>query len=294
MKTLFKLFSLGTVMIVGTLVLSSCQKEEITPMDNEAISTRGVVSASGLSSSSLIYGLSAENEIVTFVFGPPVTETSSFPITGLKSGEKILAIDTRPGTKQIYGVSNLNLLYTINPVTGAAVAVSPKQFSPSLIGTKVGMDFATANVIRLVTDTDQNYRISAVTGALVAIDRPIYPSTASINAIAYSVGSTSSFTSPLYDLNTTDGLLYQQSDTRGTLMVVGKTGLTITGEGGFDISGRTGLAFLNARGTHNDGNTDKTNDWTVDAYRLYSINLYTGEATQFGIVRPMIGITFQL
>lgn len=297
MKSYLKLLSPGIALLFSLLVMVGCQKEEgALPQNNAAIEERAdVVSASGLKSTTVIYGLSAENEIVTFMFGPPVTETSSFPITGLRDGESIIAIDIRPSTKQVFGVSDMSLLYTINPSTGVATAVSGIPFSPALTGTMVGMDFQTsADVIRIVTDTDQNLRISPTTGAVVAVDRPISPSTASINGIAYAgTGSSSSFSASLYDLNAADGTLYYQADSRGGLMKIGSTGLFITGEGGFDILGGTGLAFLYAHGTHNNGNEDKTNDWTVDAYRLYAINLRTGLATQFGMVRPMIGIAVQ-
>jgi hypothetical protein len=191
-------------------------------------------------------------------------------------------------------VSNLSNLYLIDVTSGFSKLISATPLYPALKGTVAGFDFnPRTDRIRIVTDMGQNMTVSPVTGRVTTIDYPISPSITKINSIAYTTGGTT--TMPfLYDLSMGDGFLYSQSDAKGALRMIGYTGLQIIGEGGFDIAkdNSFAVAFLNAYAPKGI-QSDKSDDITQPAYRLYVVDLRTGAATSFGIVNPMIGIAIQ-
>src|SRR6476469_5909824 len=53
-------------------------------------------------------------------------------ITGLQTGETIVAIDYRPATGQLDGLGSTSRLYVLNPATGAARVVGSGAFTPAL------------------------------------------------------------------------------------------------------------------------------------------------------------------
>ncbi len=100
-------------------------------------------------------------------------------VTGLQSGETLLGIDIRPGgttTGQIYGLSSMGRLYTIDKFTGAATLKSTLSADPAdtsnpftgLSGTNFGIDFnPVVDRLRVVSDTGQNLRINVDSGAVI-------------------------------------------------------------------------------------------------------------------------------
>ncbi|WP_133272709.1 DUF4394 domain-containing protein [Hymenobacter radiodurans] len=78
------------------------------------------------------YALSAGTRLDAYSTKDAATRTSSVAITGLQSGETILAIDFRPATGQLYGVSSASRLYVINQNTGTARAIGSGAFTPAL------------------------------------------------------------------------------------------------------------------------------------------------------------------
>ncbi|QNP53181.1 DUF4394 domain-containing protein [Hymenobacter qilianensis] len=174
------------------------------------------------------------------------TRLSSVNITGLGNGETLLAIDFRPATGQLYGVSSASRLYVINQNTGAARAIGSGAFTPALGGNLVGFDFnPTVDRIRLVTSTGQNLRLNPETGAVAATDGAITGAAgAAINGAAYTNNTTKAATTVLYDLDpATDQLYRQDPPNDGTLVAVGSLNLNISGDGGFDIDAKTGTAL---------------------------------------------------
>jgi len=106
-----------------------------------------------------VYALVDSNTLVRYAARQTFSEEKTVTITGLQSSEKILAIDFRPASGQLYGVSNQSRIYIINQNTGVAVAVSATPFAPAISGTQVGIDFnPTVDRIRLVSNTGQNLR----------------------------------------------------------------------------------------------------------------------------------------
>lgn len=203
----------------------------------------------------------------------------SIAITGLGSGQQIVAIDARPATsgRILYAISNTGQLYAINPRTGVASAVGAPI---ALNGTAFGFDFnPTVDRIRVVSDTGQNLRVNPDTGAVI-VDAPLnitiggQPITVTGNTgAAYSNNVDGATTTTLFVINSETGALQIQAPPNdGTLTTVGGVGGNAAGIiAGFDIS-NTGEARLTVV---QEGVT-----------RLFSVNLQTGEATLIGVFGP--------
>ena len=300
MKPYYGILRLSFVLMLLSIVWTGCMKEEaITPQDDATIESRQVTSASGLTADTRLYTISTSNELVTYRLGPPAEKLNVVQLSGLKeSGERIVALDMHPKTGALYGVSDKGYLYRIDPATGDVSAVNTVSFANYLTGTMFSADFnPETGMLRIVTSDGRNIAINPDTGTVVSVNNSIYPSTAKINGIAYSrsgSGATSS-TMPatnLFDINTMDGKLYTQSEMRGALTPVGSTGLIISGEGGFDMNDSgTGVAILNARMSTTYNGSDKSDDLSEQAYRVYVINSRTGSATSFGRVEPTTAMT---
>lgn len=296
MRLKFNLFSIGASALLGILLATGCTKDEnLSPIDTATLEERGTLI--GTASNFPLIGLTPTNELVMLMSGPPVTETGIVPIVGLRDGEFVIAIDYRIKTKELFGVSDQSLVYKINPITGLATPVSLIPFEPKIEGQMVGFDFSFAeDMIRLVSETGQNLRISPVTGAVVSIDTPLNPGTPSIQSAAYSY-ATKYQKAGLYVLDVTDqALAIVNPANGGTIEKVGSLGFGFSGDGGFEITSKnlgfavqfgksTGIGGISSAG---GGTHDIT---TEDAYRLLSINLTYGVARSHGRVRPMIGLT---
>ena len=194
-------------------------------------------------------------KLAAFAAGRSQSPVATVSISGLQSGETILAIDFRPATGQLYGVSSASRLYVINPLTGAARMIGAAPFTPTLSGTIAGFDFnPTVDRIRLVTNTGQNLRLNPETGAVATTDGQINGAGASISAVAYTNNVAGATTTTLYDIDVTAQKLYKQMPPNdGTLVEVGDLKLKVTGEGGFDIAPKNdkavGLFEVNGKAT---------------------------------------------
>ena len=287
MRLNLKMLSWGAAALTGFLFMSACTNDDtVKPTNDQTIEIRGP-------GNTALIGLSPANELVSIVAGPPALETGRVAITGLRSEELIVAIDTRPKNKQLFGISNQSVLYLIDPVSGIATPVSGQPLSPAINGSLVGFDFSPADdVIRLITDLGQALRISPTTGAVIGVDAFFGGGVNPINSIAFSFATRTSRVT-LYDLDANNGNLYKQSSYNGgSLALVGPTGFFFEGEGGFEItSANAGFTVQYGRSRYPAGfGTTGFDDITQDSYRLLYINLLTGKATSWGKVSPMIGL----
>lgn len=217
----------------------------------------------------VVYGLTENNQLVSFNTNNSATFTSTKPIMGIPSGEKLMSIDFRPATGELYAVSNASKFYIINTSTASTRAVNTTAFSPVISGTVASIDFnPTVDRIRLVTNTGQNLRLHPETGAIAAVDTNI-ATTSSIMGIAYTNSVSGAASTILYDLDATAGKLFKQDPpNNGTLVEVGSLGITFTGQAAFDINPDNTLAVMAATtGTQNV---------------LYTVNLANGKATNIG------------
>ena len=215
--------------ITIAITFSSCKKAENRPVDNPTVAGPDVV----------FYGVTSLGQLSKYNAMAPGTAISSASITGLQSGESILAIDFRPATGELYGMGSTSRLYIINLASGATRMVGTDPFTPALSGTIVGFDFnPTVDRLRVVTSAGQNLRLNPETGAVAATDASINgPAGAAVNAVAYTNSRAGAAATTLFDIDVTTQKLYKQSPpNNGTLVEVGSLGVMATGEGGFDIS----------------------------------------------------------
>ncbi|GAA4336278.1 hypothetical protein GCM10023149_44860 [Mucilaginibacter gynuensis] len=225
-------------------------------------------------------------------------------ITGLQTGEKILSIDFRPATGQLYGLGSTSRIYIINFNTGVARAVNSTPFTPALSGTLANLDFnPVVDRIRVVTNTGQNLRINPETGEVASVDQAI-AATNKIASIAYSDNKAGAVAAILYDIDAaTDKLYRQEPANSGTLVAVGDLGVDAEEGGGFDVGpDGTALAAINIAGKSTlvtiNGNTGKTTKIGSFSTKLADIAIPTdpvsyviGPDNQFVIYNPNTGST---
>jgi hypothetical protein len=93
--------------------------------------------------------------------------TVTTPVVGLQVGETLVGFDVRPAGGGLFAVGSTSRVYTVDPVTGLAVQAG-SLISPALSGTKFGVDFnPVPDRLRIVSDTEQNLRVNATTGATI-------------------------------------------------------------------------------------------------------------------------------
>lgn len=190
-------------------------------------------------------------------------------ITGLATSDRVVDIDYRPATGELYGVSRQNRIYIINTTTGVATPVSTTAFAASaLTGTSTSIDFnPAADLLRIVTNSGQNLRVDPVTGNLVGTDANL--SAQQISGIAYSNNSAGTTTTVLYDINPVSGqLLRQNPPNDGTLVPVGNLQAELGAQASFDISPNNTNALAVGK--------------VADSTKLYTIDLTSGKATLAG------------
>lgn len=268
MKLHFRTFMAGMAVCL-LAVFSSCDNKDDMADMNPAVIKPDLV----------FYGLSNSNSLIKYNANASGSAMANITITGLTAGEKIIAIDFRPATGQLYGLGNSSRLYIINHETGAATAVGAAPFTPAIAGSLVGFDFnPTADRIRLVTSAGQNLRLNPETGTVAATDLNLNPGSPAISAAAYTNNTAGAATTVLYVIDNTAGKLYKQDPpNNGTLTEIGSLGFTAGNDGGFDIS---------------PDNTVALAAFSVGANSvLYQVDLATGKASSLGnLVIPVIGI----
>jgi hypothetical protein len=250
-----KKIRLACLLLMGT-VLVSCDKEEIY----ENLPVYGPTQ--------VFYALTNNNALITYNAKDVRTQTAQVAITGLQATEKLLSIDFRPATGELYGVSSANKVYIINPSTGATRSVSQVAFAPALGGITVSINFnPVVDRLRIVTGSGQNLRLNPETGQVVATDVSL--TNTNITGIAYTNSYAGAESTVLYDLDPASGQLFKQDPpNNGTLVSVGKLGADLGNNVSFDISP--------------DGSNALAVGKVGDSTKLFTINLNTGKATLAG------------
>jgi hypothetical protein len=240
---------------VGATLFSSCNKDVTTSMDNLT-----------LGPDQIVYAINASNELIQFNAKTPAISISKIAISGLVAGEKLMSIDFRPATGELYALSDASKLYIINQTDGKSRVVGTAAFTPALSGTIASIDFnPTVDRVRLVTNAGQNLRLNPETGTVAATDVAINGGiTPVITGIAYTNSKAGAATTTLFDVDQASGKLYTQNPpNNGTLVEVGSLGVTFTGNAAFDIT--PGNIALMAAGTN-----------------FYVVDLATGKAGKVG------------
>ncbi|MGK2863781.1 MAG: DUF4394 domain-containing protein [Chitinophagaceae bacterium] len=225
----------------------------------------------------MVFYLLGEGNILDRYTSDRFEKKGSAAISGLGSGAKILAIDFRPATGQLYGVGSDSRIYVINPLTGVARAIGSGPFTPAINGNSVSFDFnPTVDRIRLVTNSGQNLRLNPETGAVAVVDGSVNGvANAMITSVAYGNNVAGAATTTLYDIDiSTDKLYRQDPPNNGTLVEIGSFKVNLEGDGGFDIA----PADFSGK--------KKSSDNAIAVYQLkgvstlFSINLTSGKASK--------------
>ncbi|MBL8768816.1 MAG: DUF4394 domain-containing protein, partial [Planctomycetes bacterium] len=261
--------------------------------------------AIGLASSSfaaettaLVYGIQDPgNAVVSFRSAAPGRLLDRKVIVGLQPGERIVGLDVRPSTGELYALGSTSRIYLLDPTTGVVTPVGTSPFAPGLGGLAFGFDFnPVPDRIRLTSDVEQNQRLHPDTGVTAAQDTLLSYDAADVNAgkdpgiagSAYTNSFAGTSTTTLFDIDANLDVLVRQgsvgatplSPDGGKLFTIGALGVDTTNLVGFDISPFGGaLAALNPVG--------------MKVSRLYTINLDTGAAVLVGTIgggRPLVGL----
>lgn len=230
-----------------------------------------------------LIALTDTNSLLRFHDATPGTATTT-AVSGLfgAAGETLVGIDFRPADGLLYGVTkdnaNAGRLYTIVPTSGAATlvgllaaAVGDDNPYTALDGTRFAVDFGPmTDRLRVLSDNGQNLRVVPGTAA-VFTDTDVTTAGADLIAGTYTNNFPGTPFTDLYVIDdATDSLYTQQPAASGNLFLVGSLGVTINGDGGFDIglSNNESFAALTAGGITG----------------LYRISLTTGAASSLGAI----------
>lgn len=248
-----------------------------------------------------IYALTIFGELVRFEASSPSAVTSVGPVSGLVPNHRVRAMDFRPSTGELYllssggtGVTNNRAqLYTVDLATAVLTPVGGGLLLTGSSSPRISMDFDPAtDLLRVVTGTRQNYRVSPVTGELVAQDGNVFygpgdpyagqiPETGDLAFTPLSPGGTST----LYHLDAVGAILATMpTPATGRLVTRGTSGLelqnlfTVENTIGMDISMVTGLAYVTTDLVFFDGV-----NYAFDPIdRLFRVDLTTGRFSLVG------------
>ena len=239
----------------------------------------------------------------------PTVPTSIQLLIGLATDERLVGIDLRPATGQIYGVGRNTMtgtlqLYRVDSMTVAAMAMpvgTPFTPPPLLRGqpkpTQFGFDFnPTIDRVRLVADNDMNIVFNPDTGAVAMplATNLFYATGAAPDANPtrdVNVGKNPNVVGIAYDnndLNPATGSQQRGIDTNldvlvtvgnntGVLRTIGRLGVNALSMGGYDVSSTSNaksFAVMSTLGRRLQG--------------LYAIDHVTGRATLVGT--PVMGL----
>jgi hypothetical protein len=249
-------------------------------------------------SSALVYGIQDPgNAVISFRSAIPGRLLSRNVIVGLQPGERVVGLDVRPSTGELYALGSTSRVYLLDPSTGLATPVGGSAFAPGIGGLAFGFDFnPVPDRIRLTSDVEQNQRLHPDTGVTAAQDTLLAYDAADVNAgkdpgiagSAYTNSFAGTSTTTLYDIDANLDVLVRQGSVNasplspdgGKLFTIGALGVDTTNLVGFDISPFGGaLAALNPVG--------------MKVSRLFNVNLETGAAALIGTIgggRPLVGL----
>jgi Ca2+-binding RTX toxin-like protein len=235
------------------------------------------------------YLLGANNALVVVDPGQ-LGQTQTLTIAGLPPGVQLQGIDRRPADNLLYSVGTDNKIYSLDAFSGAATAVSTLN-SPFFedANSGVGFDFnPVPNRLRLVADTDRNFRINVDTG-MVADNDAIAPGIQAdgplryladdsaagqdptIVAVAYTNNVAGATSTVLYGIDSDRNTLIRfDSPNAGTLRTVGSLGFDVAPDASLDIlsdfSGAINVAVLVSNGV------------------TYQVDLATGQSAPLGAI----------
>ena len=228
-----------------------------------------------------VVGLTNDQRLICFNADSPSNTDDLGEISGMSGDTRLVGIDFRPATGELYGIGNSGGIYVLD--TDDASATLRGQLNTALTGTNFGVDFnPTVDRLRIISDTGQNLRVDVSTGAVTTDTTLATTATAmGVTAAAYTNNDSDANTgTTLYNIDTTnDQLVIQAPPNAGSLNAVGKLLVDASSAAGFDIYStlRGGGSSVNAQGFAVLTSGGRA--------RFYRINLFTGRAWMEGPFR---------
>ena len=228
-----------------------------------------------------LIALDADNTLVLFSTEDP-DDADSVEVDGVNG--TLLGIDYRPANGLLYGLTDTNTLYTIDPVTGDATVVSTLNMSFEG-GSISGVDFnPVADRLRITGGNDQNFRVNVDTGEVTLDGTLTYADGdenegdgPSVTASAYRNSVAGAEETALYDIDAElDILVLQNPPNDGTLQTIGELGFDVDEVAGFDIFTDSD----SGSGTGRDRGSDT--GYAVSEGQLYEVSLTRGRAKRLG------------
>jgi Domain of unknown function (DUF4394) len=227
-------------------------------------------------------GLTADQRLICFDQDEPRKARKLGRITGLNGDARLVGIDYRPATGDLYGLGDAGGVYVVDDRTAEATLRS--RLSEPLTGTSFGVDFnPTVDRLRIVSDTGQNLRDNVDANGDTLKDGTLtYPgpppvTATGVTAAAYTNNDADPNTATtLFDLDTAlDQTVVQSPANAGLLAPTGKLGVDAGLTAGFDIYSvvRDGTTVgVRAFASLNNGGKSA----------LYKVNLLQGRVTPLG------------
>lgn len=243
---------------------------------------------------------------------PFITVPAPLVITGVQGGQKLVGLDARPNTGELYALGydaalaagNNAQLYVLNPTTG--VATTRGAASRLELGStdRIGFDFnPTVDRLRVVSAlTQANYRLNPTSGAVVDGQPAVAgvqpdgslayvggtPAPAGVGAVAYLNSYLGSTATTLYDIDEVNALLATQSPPNDGLLNSLGTVRVRTSSGGdaFDLTPPKALdidIYFNPATRQNEAyliEVTAPNASGGSSTNFYSFDLATRVATQ--------------
>ena len=186
---------------------------------------------------SVLYGVASQTGELVNLGGPSIGIVS-----GMQPGERVLGIDFRPATGQLYALGSTGRLYIIDRFTAVATLVG--VLDAGLSGTKFGFDFdPVADRIRVVANSGLNYSVNP-NDATVTVQTALNPGSPQGVAAAYTNSYKGATSTTLYIYNILSNTINtMMPPASGTVTIVpGTTGQGISIQT-LDIDPYSGVAY---------------------------------------------------
>lgn len=226
-----------------------------------------------------VAAITADNRLLCFNEYQPDKARTVGTISGLTGDLRLVGIDYRPATGELFGLGNAGGVYVVDPAT--AIATKHAQLTVALSGTSFGIDFnPTVDRLRVVSDSGQSLRIDVSTGAAAvdgAVNYTAGTAAAGVAGVAYTNNDADPNTgTTLYDIDVMlDQIAIQAPPNAGTLNVTGKLGLDASSDVGADI-------YSTVRGGTTVDITAYASLTTVSQSGFYKLALFSGKAIKVG------------
>ncbi|WP_185731476.1 DUF4394 domain-containing protein [Larkinella rosea] len=244
---------------------------------------------------SVFYALADNNTVYEMDMREPTKMGNPVGITTLEPDEKLIAIDFRPATGQLFALSDRNVFYTVyidlNRPSRPSVPLNPQSAvkAPAVVPI-YGFDFnPVTDQMRVVSNSGENLLLDPRTGLVdPKTGKASGGATPYVGGIAYSNNYSGATNTTLYGIDTKDDKLvrYENADA-SAVQAVGDLGADIDEVGGFDISPKS---YRSQGREYGIASIRRGNAWELDY-----VDLATGKLHKLGDLptgKKILGIAF--